>query len=253
MFLSVALLALVIYAGLCIYIYNIQRSLLYFPVPESEHLGAVALHMEAEGERLKLWKLGREDPGAPAIIYFGGNAEDVALNIPSFSEWLEDYTVYLVNYRGYGGSSGQPTEQGLFADALAVYDQLSGRHESVSLIGRSLGSGVAIYVSSKREIQRLVLITPYDSIENIARKLFPFLPIKLLLRDKFQSVKRVKDIAAPVLILSAEFDEVIPRANTDALAAALAPEQTKMVVIKAAGHNNIGAYPEFGQQLGAFL
>ena len=122
----IAITALVIavtgYAGLCVYLYVAQRSLLYFPTPEVVLTDAKSLRMQTAGAVLKVWQVAR--PGPDAVVYFGGNADDVAAHVRPFAHALPDQSLYFVNYRGFGGSTGTPTEAALFADALSVFDQI---------------------------------------------------------------------------------------------------------------------------------
>jgi len=249
---TVISIAVLIYAGFCLYIYVSQRNAIYYPTAEA-HMPEVAdIRLESDGETLKIWRLAHAD-GPSAIIYFGGNAEDVSGNIPEFRNIFPQHNVYLVNYRGYGGSTGAPTELGLYRDALAVFDQIGSRYTDISIIGRSLGSGVATYLATQREIDRLILVTPYDSIENIAKRAMPILPVSLLLKDKFDSAGRVADIEAPVLVVTAENDEVILRRHSDALAEAFPASQITVEEIANTGHNTIGTSPRYAKVLAIFL
>lgn len=245
-------IAALIYAGFCVFIYASQRNAIYYPTPEV-HMPEVAdIRLESDGETLKIWRLAHAD-GVNAIIYFGGNAEDVSGNIPEFRNIFPQHNVYLVNYRGYGGSTGTPTEMGLYKDALAVFDQIRSRYTYISVIGRSLGSGVATYLATQRDIDRLILVTPFDSIENVAKKALSILPVSLLLKDKFDSYGRVAEINAPVLVVTAENDEVIPSRHSDALAEAFPDSQVTVEVIADTGHNTIGTSPRYAKVLSMFL
>ncbi len=177
----------------------------------------------------------------------------MAGNIADFRSFFPRHDVYLANYRGYGGSSGSPSEAGLYKDALAIFDEIRSRYTSISVIGRSLGSGVATYLATQRNIDRLILVTPFDSIENVARKALPILPVSLLLKDKFDSAGRVADIHAPVLIVIAENDEVISRQHSDVLAGAFPDSQVTVEVIPDTGHNTIGMSPRYASVLSMFL
>lgn len=244
--------AVLIYAGFCVFMYASQRNAIYYPMPEVQVPGAADIRLESDGETLKIWRLAHGG-GSNAIVYFGGNAEDVSGNIPDFMNFFPQYDVYLVNYRGYGGSTGSPTEAGLYRDALAVYDEIRSQYSGISVIGRSLGSGVATYLATAREIDRLILITPFDSIEKVAKRALPILPVSLLLKDKFDSIGRVADIDAPVLVVTAEYDEVIPRRHSDALAEAFPVSQVAVEVIPDTGHNTIGMSPRYAIVLSRFL
>lgn len=238
------------YVGICALMFFGQHSLLYRPTPEVRHDGAEALRLEHGGETLKVWKVG---DGPHAVLYFGGNAEDVAYNIDEFRDAFGDAALYLVNYRGYGGSTGSPSEEALYADAAFVFDYAAERHTRVSAIGRSLGSGVAVWLAAQRPVARLVLVTPYDSIESVAKRLYPFLPVSLLIRDRYPSVERVPEVDAPTLIVYAEGDSVIPNENTLALARAFPEAQLEMRRIDDAGHNSVSHPPEYLRSIAEFL
>ena len=223
-------------------LYVLQRNLLYFPSPEYQH-NLPTIELLNQQQLLKIAVL---NPGqSKAIIYFGGNAESVVFNEVPFIEHFPTHTVYLVNYRGYGGSSGEPTELGLFSDALAIYDSVQDQHNSVSAFGRSLGSGVATYLASERDIDALALITPYDSIVSVASKRFPFYPVALLMRDKYDSVERAPKVSAKVLIIMAQLDRVIPNWHSVKLQEAFLEEQLTVVSIEGADHNNVSLSSEY--------
>jgi pimeloyl-ACP methyl ester carboxylesterase len=243
--------ALLVYVGSCLLLYVGQRRLLYFPRAEVTQAAAETLWLPSAGETLKIWKLG--GAGAGAILYFGGNAEDVARNIPDYAQWFPDRAVYLVNYRGYGGSSGVPSEAALFQDALNIYDALAVRHDQLAVIGRSLGSGVAVFLAAARPVSRLVLVTPFDSVERIARRVLPVFPTAWLLEDRFDCLSRVPAIRAPVLAIVAEQDGVIPRPHADALVAAFPPAQIDVRIIRDAGHNTVHLLPDYARSLQGFL
>ena len=181
----------------------------------------------------------RPTNGPRALIYFGGNAEDVSFNMPSFSAGFPDSAIYLLHYRGYAGSSGRPSEQAIFADALTLFDQVHGKHPDVEVVGRSLGSGVAVYVASARPVTRLVLVTPFDSLLELAAAQFPYLPVKWLLLDKFESWKYAPLVTAPTLIIAAEHDEIVPRASTQLLQSRFKSGLASFHVIAGTGHNDI--------------
>ena len=248
---SLLLVPAVVYLAFCAYVYATQRSMIYFPTAASSASGAQIIPLESSGETLRIVAITRSGPRA--LIYFGGNAEDVAANVDTLSLALPEYSLYLVNYRGYGGSTGKPTEAGLFADALAIYDHVRMRHPQTSVLGRSLGSGVAVYLASQRPVDRLVLVTPFDSLLNVARTHFRILPSGLLLKDRYESASRAPAIAAPVLTVIAEHDEIIPRARSQALVEAFRPEQVRVTVIDGAQHNTLDAAPQYLASVRAFL
>jgi len=241
---------LILYALACLLLYVKQRSLLFFRIAENTHVNASAIWIETGEVSLKLWKLNQ---GKPAILYFGGNSEAVEDNIEYFTRLFDQYTIYLLNYRGYGGSSGTPSEQGLKQDALAVYDQLSASHSSVSVIGRSLGSGVACYLAAHRTVDKLVLITPYDSILNVAKSHYFYFPVQWLLKDKFDSLALAPSLHNRTQVLMAEHDQVIPLKHSWHLISALIHARLDTHVIEGASHNDILAHPATQHRLENFM
>lgn len=241
-----------LYLGVCTVLYFLQRSMLYYPTPAVTAEDAEVLWLDSEGRQLKIWHLPQDT--TRAILYFGGNAEDVALNLPQFRRLFPDHAVYLMNYSGYGGSSGSPSEENLFADTLALYDKVAQHQADVTVIGRSLGTGVAVYLAAERPLQQLVLVTPFDSMVNLAVGIYPFLPVRFLLRDRYDSLSRITTLnSVQTLVLVAEDDEVIPRQRTDALIAAMPPNTTRVTVIAATGHNTIGTSPHYARALSDFI
>jgi hypothetical protein len=239
------------YGVLCAWLFFTQRAQIYFPTPVSAAPGAQTLWLESQGERIRVWLVAR--PGPRALLYFGGNAEDVAGNVELFARAFPDRSLYLVNYRGYGGSSGRPSEEGLVADALAAFDLAQQEHPAVAVMGRSLGSGVAVQLASTRPVERLVLVTAYDSLVNVARGHFRWLPVWLLMRDRYDSASRAHRVKAPLLVVTAGEDEIIPRERSDVLAAALAPGQTRVIVVPGVGHNTLDLSPLYLEAVREFL
>jgi len=241
----------VLYALVCLLLFLEQRSLLYHPMPESRSERAQVIRLERDGASLKIWHVAR--PGDRAVIYFGGNGDNVVWFIDDFASAFPDRSIYLVNYRGYAGSTGLPTEKALLGDAEAVFDLVHASHKDVAVIGRSLGSGVAVHVAAVRDVTKLVLVTPYDSIENVAKTQFAWIPVSWLLEDKFDSRSRAKNVRAPVLALMAEDDGVVPRANSERLVAAFAPGLVSARTIAGSDHNSIVGSAEYLAAMREFL
>ena len=191
----------------------------------------------------------RPHEGPQALLYFGGNGEDVSQTLPELARTFPDHAIYAMHYRGYGRSGGAPSEAALQGDALALYDLVARSHARVSAIGRSLGSGIAIRVACERPVSRLVLVTPYDSIAALASAQFRWLPVRWLLQDPYESVRVAPAITVPTTLVAAEHDEVIPRANTERLLAAFAPGVATLIVIPDAGHNDLSRQPAYGLAL----
>ena len=240
--------SLYLLAALLLFIF--QRDFLYFPTGKVAHdfkveqfsTGEVVLDVVVLNE-------GKPD----GILYFGGNGESVAGNAPDFKEIFPQHTVYLVNYRGYGGSTGSPSEQGIYADAQYVYDAVAGRHRQISVIGRSLGTGVATLLAATRNIHKMALVTPYASIEAIAKEQYPAFPVSLLLKDKYDSASRISGIGALTLIILAEHDAIIPARHSSQLIKEFPPAQVSVETIQGAGHNNLSQDGRYYLLLQQFL
>ena len=238
------------YILFCALLYSRQRSMLYYPVPESR-ANAEVIRIDNGDVSLKNWHVPGE--GKKALLYFGGNAEDVTGNIAQFRKVFPNIDLFLHNYRGYGGSSGRPTEEGLYADSTALYDHIADAFDEIIVMGRSLGTGVAVYLASERSVEKLILVTPYDSMVKLASSHYPFVPVEPLLKDRYESASRIPSIKEEILVLIAEHDEVIPRKRSDALVSAIDPQQATVRVISSANHNSIQMFPEYETALREFV
>ena len=248
---SLLLALAVIYLSFGAYLYLFQRKLIYYPTAADPSFRAAEITFENDGYRLHGWVL---NPGKKrALIYFGGNSEPVSDRSAFFLELFADYSVYLVNYRGYGRSEGSPSEAALFSDALAIYDHVAARHDGVSVYGRSLGSGVAVYLAVERPLDWLILLTPYDSIAEVAQGIYPWFPVRHLVRDRFDSAARAGAIDIPVFIASAEHDRVIAPRHTVALRDALVRAEIEYVQIAGAAHNDITGFAQYREAIARFV
>lgn len=246
----VVVLACVAYLSLTARLYYSQRDMLYFPPPALAAPAGQAFDLRSHGLDLHGWVI---NPGnQQALLFFGGSAESVEREATFFRDNLPGISVYLIPYRGYSGNPGTPTEAGLFSDALTAYDYVATRHPTVAIMGRSLGTGVAVYVAVKRQVARMLLVTPYDSIENIAQDQYPMFPVRLLMKDKFESWQRAPQVRAPTLILVAADDTVVPRRYTDHLISTFTP-RPQVVVVDHADHTTILAKREYSDAIRKFL
>lgn len=239
------------YALICITLYLLQRTMLYFPTPAVTKANAGVFLLSNGEHLLKIWHVDRASD--KALIYFGGNAEDVAGSIASFTELYPDHDLYLANYRGYGGSTGSPSEAALLSDGLALFDAIRNKHGVITVKGRSLGTGVALHLAAERPVDSLILVTPYDSMTRVAGHHYPFLPVSLLLKDRYDSLSMTGQVNIPILVLTAEHDEVIPRSNSDNLTAHLPVSSTTAVTIAGAGHNNVEQFGQYTVAIREFL
>ncbi len=241
---------LLIYFSVGVLLFILQRDFLYFPSEAVIHNYPTLKLLSGDAElNIVVLNQGKKS----AILYFGGNAESTVRNADNFLQIFPEHTLYLHNYRGFGGSSGKPTEENLYQDSELVYDSVCVRHEQCSVIGRSLGTGVATYLASTRKINKMILITPYDSIENIAQAQYPIFPISLMLKDKFNSISHVKFNNSKTLVLLAEHDNVIPAKHSQLLIDAFKPNLITVSVIKNTGHNSVSSTTKYNELLHAFL
>lgn len=248
---TILLVLLAVYLLLAAFLYAYQRRLIYYPVAPDPSFRADEISIDNQGIRLHGWVL---NPGrAKALIYFGGNSELITHRRGFFEDVFTDYSVYLIDYRGYGYSEGKPSEAALFSDALAIYDRLAGQHGSISAYGRSLGSGVAVYLAAERALEQLILLTPYDSVVAVARRHYPMFPVHLLLRDHFDSAARAADVDEPVLITAAELDREIRLPHTLALKRRFLHAPLTFRVIAGAAHNNIVDFPDYREAVREFI
>ena len=239
------------YAGLCGLLYAKQDRLLYPGAVDSNPAGFTAMRIQSGSAVLKVWSL--HNSAGPALLYLGGNGEDLGADLPDFDKAFPDRAVYFMNYRGYGGSTGAPSETALVADAQATYDVIRKTHGKVALMGRSLGTGVAVALAATRDVEKVVLVTPYDSVVNVAAERYPWAPVRWLIKDDYDSVKRMVAVRAPVLVVIAEHDESIPRAHSDALVAAIPGMLRHAIVIPHGTHNDLGDYQRYLAIVRSFL
>lgn len=242
----------VAYGGICGWMYAKQRDMMYFPQFTRVDAAQTDFAIGRDGVTLRGWLV---NPGkSRAIVYFGGNGERVEDNREDFLRWFPDSSVYLLAYRGYGASEGRPSEEALFGDALALFDEAQSHHpgQPVAVIGRSLGSGVASYVASQRSVAKLALITPFDSLAEVGQAHYSWLPVRWLSTDRYESANHLRKYQGPLLVIRAGKDEVIPAASTDRLIASL-PSAPRVVALPEASHNDLASDPAYGKTLSDFM
>lgn len=242
---------IIAYIAICFLLFIFQRQMIYFPTSEVSVPSVAHTVLDTGEVRVKVWIL---NPGKEkALIYFGGNAENVVYNIDDFRTLFSDRTVYLVNYRGYGGSSGSPHEEGFYSDALFVYDHFLKEHTELSVMGRSIGGAVATYLTSKRDVEKLILVTPFDSAVNVGKKLYWLFPIELILRERLDSAERAAKITTDTLVIVAGNDRIIPYENTHNLVQAFIKTRVEVAILSDRGHNTVHMHPDYRKTIAAFL
>ncbi|MBV8506590.1 MAG: alpha/beta hydrolase [Alphaproteobacteria bacterium] len=246
--------ALAAYGVLVGGLYFFQHHLLYFPGVGRPELGDLALVgvrevtlTTAEGLSLLSWYLPPRD-GHPVVAYLHGNGGHIGHRAERLRQFARNgYGVLMVEYRGYGGNPGTPSEAGLVADGAAALDYLGGEGIAPNrfvIYGESLGSGVAVPLAAQREVAGVILEAPFTSVAEVAQYHYSFIPAAALVRDRFDSLARIGDVKAPILVLHGERDRVVPvrfgRALFDA-----APEPKELWLARDAGHEDLVRYGAF--------
>jgi fermentation-respiration switch protein FrsA (DUF1100 family) len=226
-----------------------QRRLIYLAEPGRVPAAATILHSgedvafeTADGLRLRGWFVPASGPSQATVLLLNGNAGNRAARAPLAAELSRaGLSVLLLDYRGYGGNPGSPSEPGLLADARAAHDYLAARGDvdpaRLVYFGESLGAAVAIQLAVERPPMALVLRSPFTSLADVARLHYPFLPVGLLLKDRYPSIGQVGRLRCPVLVLAGARDGIVPPEQSRRLAEAI-PERKRFVLIPGADHNS---------------
>ena len=260
MFKQIILIGAVTFVISTLLMWAFQRQLIYYPSREiprlidyqANDMRVVLLHTQ-DGLVLNSWYK-PADARQPTIIYLHGNAGNIGGSMPLVRQLIHaGLGVLLLEYRGYGGNPGHPTEQGLYEDGRAgirFLNQHGVASDRIIVYGESLGSGVATQLAIENKIGALILQSPYTSICDMARYHYPWLLIKPL--DRFESIKRIQQINAPLLILHSMNDEVVPYSQGLALFQR-AIEPKKMLAFKTENHNNLWNSPGFSEKISDFI
>ncbi|MFN0317952.1 MAG: alpha/beta hydrolase [Burkholderiales bacterium] len=258
------LVAALSYLGICTLLFFAQDSMIFLRQPLRAESSALAARLGAEefnlatqdGVQLHGWSRKARTPGtAPWLIYFGGNAEEVTGMLEDLSRYA-GIGVVLANYRGYGLSGGEPSERVFLADGIALYDALAARpdvdRERIIVMGRSLGTGTATYVASQRKARAVVLLSPYDSLTAVAARIYPWLPVPLLMRHPFDSLSRAPSISSPMLAVAGTLDTIVPPSHSQRLHAAWKGE-AHLHLLEGADHNDLLQHPGFWSKVDEFI
>src|SRR5262249_26750265 len=220
-----AIIRWLLISGVCLYVlfggmlYLMQRSMLYHPTasrisPAAAGLpqAQAAILTTSDGEKLVAWHVPpRGDK--PVVIYFHGNAEIVPWRAERHRATVADGLGLIApNFRGYGGSTGTPTEDGLHRDPDAAYALAAERYspQRTVLGGHSLGTGVAVRLAAEKPVAKLILEAPYSSTADVAAGLFPWVPVRWLMKDQLRSDQRIGKVHVPLLIIHGALDDAIP-------------------------------------------
>lgn len=247
-------IAILLVTGYCaglLMLYVRQREMV-FPIPpvgrtapEAAGLPEADEHVltSSDGEKIIVWhvpaKLGR-----PVILYFPGNGDFLAGRVSRFKAMTADGTgLVALSYRGYAGSSGAPSEQGLLRDAEAAYSFAAARYgaERIVVRGFSIGTGVAVALAAEQKVGKLILEAPYTSAADVVALRFSFVPLRLLMKDQFRSDERIGRVTAPLLIMHGTDDPAIPFAFGERLFA-LANEPKRFVPLPGGGHDDLDRF-----------
>jgi fermentation-respiration switch protein FrsA (DUF1100 family) len=247
-------IAIVVAAGYCaglVLLFVKQRAML-FPIPTAERIAPAAagfpqaeeqILTTSDGEKVIVWHVAAK-PGRAVVLFFHGNGDFLAGLAGRFKAITADGTgLVALSYRGYAGSSGAPSEDGLLRDGAAAYSFATARYDAQRIVawGFSLGTGVAVAVASEHPVGKLILEAPYTSIADVAASHFRFAPVRLLIRDPFHSDERIARVTAPLLIVHGAQDQTIPIAFGEKLFA-LAHEPKQFVRIPGGGHDDLGNF-----------
>ena len=252
LFKIIFILLITIYIGIILYLYLTQRDKIFnFSIVEKKEPKVLKNCPKCKRVKLKvkdgiLDGVYLDNNSHKLIIYFGGNSDD-ATDFLDIIKDIKEFDAVAFNYRGNALSTGTPSEKALYNDALAIYDSFS-KNKDVYLIGRSLGSGVATFLASKREVKKLLLITPYDSIENIAKEKYPLFPISLLLKYKFNSKNFIEKVKAPIIIFMVKNDKTVSNRRTKNLIKHIRSKYT-LKILESTTHADILSNTNFKKEL----
>ncbi len=236
------------YLGVLAALFLAQRSLI-FPIPDTVRIAPAAIGFPqaeehilttADGEKVIIWHVPPRGERA-VVLYFPGNGDVLGGCVGRFREITADGTgLVALSYRGYAGSTGRPSEQGLLNDAAAAYAFTAARYPAARIVvwGFSLGSGVAVAVASERPVGKVILEAPYTSIADVAALVIPYAPARYFVRDKFRSDERIVRVSVPLLIMHGGRDTTISIVFGERLFE-LAREPKQFVRFPEGGHDDL--------------
>jgi len=209
------------YLAVILFIYFYQRNLLYHP-SENNYLNDKInfkyeeILIETEKNiQIKSWFIKKDLKKFKTLVFFHGNAGNLLNRVHKINELEKlDINILLTSWRGFSGNKGKPTEQNLYSDANKIIKWLGAQevnYKDIILYGESLGTGVAIELASKNNYGGIILESPFTSIKDAAKIYYPYLPVNLLLKDRYDSKSKIKDIKTPILIMHGKMDKIVPQ------------------------------------------
>lgn len=249
---SLATLASLAYLAIAVGMYSYQRKLMYLPnspvsIPAPIELTGIKdiRITTSDGETLQTWYL-KAQTDQPTILFFHGNAGSIAERIERLAYYqAQGFGALFVSYRGYGNSTGKPTEAGLVSDALASYDWLKQKGlsaQNIVVVGESLGAAVSVRLAVQRDIKALIIEAPFTSTIDVAKATYWWLPIELLIKDRFETIKIIDQVKAPLLIVHGEMDE-ITSVDQGRKLFAKAGEPKTLKILAGVNHNDLFVEP----------
>lgn len=251
------------YALVCLAVYFYQGRLIWYPGPPPETTpGASGLAFDEwklatpDGAQIHAWRVRAAAPRG-AIVLCHGNAGNIASRIEKAAVLVASgFDVVLFDYRGYGSSTGAPSEEGTYVDAETVWSKLvevGFAPENIAAFGESLGGAVAIELARRRRVGALVVEDSFTSLGDMASRVYPWLPVRLILRSQYASKAKIGELAVPVLVIHSRDDELVPFAHGRALFDAA--REPKLFIETRGPHNGSGFVAEaaWRAQVAAFL
>ncbi len=260
--LKIAAIVVFCYGALIVYLYLMQRQLTYYPettpLPTKEalnqHYQDIKLTTE-DGLQLNSWYR-KASVNKPTIVYLHGNAGNIFYRLPLAKIFFPaDIGVLLLEYRGYANNPGKPSEQGLYMDARAALTFLQNEKippQCIILFGESLGTGVAVQMATEYKIGGLILQSAYSSLPDVAQYHYPFIPIKWLMRDQYDSFDKINSIHVPLLMIHGDQDEIVPLSLGQKLFAR-ANQPKELFILKGARHNEVNQLASEGAAIHKFI
>ncbi len=209
------------YLVINLFVYFYQRNLLYNPsennyLNDKINFNYKEIFIETDKNiTLKSWFINKDLKKFKTLVFFHGNAGNLLNRVYKLNELNKlDINILLISWRGFSGNKGKPSEKNLYYDAKQIIDWLKERgldNDDIVLYGESLGTGIATELASKNDYGGVILESPFTSMVDTAKIYYPYLPVSLLLRDRYDSKSKIKDIKTPILIMHGKMDNIVPQ------------------------------------------